>query len=81
MPKVDKVFIRLSCGCGYLSVINILENDRKFPITCARCGNAELSITGKTITGGEKVDTDQSKGEDENLREWERKYNSVKKHI
>ena len=81
MPVVEKVFIKLSCRCGYLSVINILVYDRKFPITCARCGNAELAITGKTVTGGERIDSDQDKGEDDREKEWERKYDSLKKHL
>jgi hypothetical protein len=81
MPVVDKVFIKLSCRCNYLSVINILDYDRKFPIACARCGNTELSITGKTITGGDKSDGNQGQGEGNKVKQWERKYNSIKRHI
>lgn len=81
MPVVDKVFIKLSCRCGYISVINLLEYDRKFPITCARCGNAELAIIGTTVTGDTGSSSNQDKGEDTKLKKWERKYNSVKKHI
>jgi hypothetical protein len=81
MSVVEKVFIKLSCRCGYRSVISILEYDRKFPITCARCGNVELTIIGMTVTGVKRSDSDKEKVEGDKHKEWEKKYNSVRKHI
>jgi hypothetical protein len=83
MLVVERVFIKLSCRCGYLSVINILEYNRQYPITCARCGNKELMITGKTIIGADSTPRIcQDKEEiDDRLKEWERKYDSLEKHI